>query len=201
MTLNLLYSTVAIKTGQDGKKSFVLYNPRSQKTISFYRSGMSKLIEELFRAREVLNESKGGDGIVYHGIVGGYKNFVYAVTGNIYQNRKFIWCRLFVKNDPSEPFAGNMTDDLNSKSGIYIKEFDAYATKIAVMFSMHDPFNKLLDLILTTPMDSMMPANASVDSMTPEMDGSSPSAPGFVKSELNQPDAKRMKTVDTPDSI
>jgi hypothetical protein len=191
MSLNLLYSTIHVKIGSDGKESFVLTNPRSQKSMSFFRSGMARLIEELYKAREVLNKKDWEDGVVYHGIISAYKNYVYGVTANIYQKRKFIWCRLYVKNDPGEESTEYMNDD-TAKAGVYVAEFDAFATRIGVMFSAHDPLDKLLEMVLNVPLDSWTPPN------NPENDVNSPSAAGFVKSELNAAGLyKKAKTVDS----
>lgn len=181
MSLNLLYTSVHIKTGDDGKQSFVLFNPRTQKSISFFRSGMARFIEEVYKAKEALNKKDAvQDGIVYHGIIATNKNFLYGISANVYQNRKFIWCRLYVKNEPGEIFGENLNDDMPRSAGVFVKEFDAYATRIGIMLSIHDPFDKLLEMILTVPLESWIPAPGL------ENDGSSPSAAGFVRSELNQ---------------
>lgn len=181
MSLNLLYTTVHIKTGEDGKQNFVLTNPRTQKSISFFRSGMSRFIEEVYKAKEALNKRDAvEDGIIYHGIIASSRGFIYGISANVYQNRKFIWCRLYVKDEPGELFGEhmNMNDNVPKSAGLYVKEFDAYATRIGVMLSIHDPFDKLLEMILTVPLESWTPPTSD--------DGTSASATGFVRSEFNK---------------
>jgi|GWRWMinimDraft_12_1066020.scaffolds.fasta_scaffold03804_1 hypothetical protein len=175
-TLHLLYTTIQLKTNPEGKQSFVLINPRSGKSISLFRSGMARLIEEIYRAKEELGKPHQGDGVVYHGVVGAYRNYVYGITGSIYEKRKFIWCRLYVKDDPQQVISEMMMD--TNKKGVFVEAFEAYATRIGVMISVHDPLDKILEMVLTIPLETAP--------VTAEHDKTSPSAPGFIRSELNE---------------
>lgn len=175
-TLHLLYTTIQLKTNPEGKQTFVLINPRSGKSISLFRSGMARLIEEIYKAKDELGKPHQGDGVVYHGVVGAYRNYVYGITGSIYEKRKYIWCRLYVKDDPQQVISEMMMD--TNKKGVFVEAFEAYATRIGVMISVHDPLDKILEMVLTIPLE--------IAPVTAEHDKTSPSAPGFIRSELNE---------------